>query len=782
MNSFPNRKTARKEARLAKKTKKCTNYQNRKLAKKIEERNAYLDRNPHIKEKITTKRNEKHQPKPKRKTLQATPNFVVAEDPLLAFAERAIESGILGSDGEFDESKMNDLFVEKYSDSEIESDDNGASDSSEEDEITYNSDAENYLNGNESEEIDILSNSEDTRESALSSSTPITTPNNNNKDLDQKLTRHIHGLLNRLTLSNFSPVMSEILSVFNTNSKNSVTNAILDSLISSITTQVNLMDNFIITFASLSSVMAHLTGIDLIAQIIERCLSIIDPLRKKDKSEREMEMNTDDILITNSKIVMNCVSLFAYLYNLQIISDVFIISLIRESLIGLNDLDVEIILKLIRLSGYQLRKDESANLKLIIGEVLSKVEEMSSSIQSSRFKFMIETIMDLKNNRQKLVVAASAGGELETSKKVIRSFLQANNLSKLESLRITVDDIRNASSKGRWWKIGAKWDPEAGGTTSTSSSSSNISNQKKDLVDNKIIIAAKAHGMNTDVRRSIFGALMTSDDCKDAFNRLSSLGLKSKQEQEIAHVLLHCSNHERLFNPFYSLTALLFIGSKRNFAITFKYAFWDNVKEMELMDNFSGTPKEEERIFRSLIQTARFFSVLLSKRTETETDVREKNYLPISIMKRCNFAKPSEISVSFYQVLICSILEMISADHLLNDIFGELDPSMNVKKIAITNKKLQTISQFEGNSTDDDDFIDIMGDEDSKVNGNNDDFNESYILKMEEMKTLKIGLRLFMKKFILDVPSTSIPTMKNPSLVHRRIGILLEGILSNRNS
>lgn len=792
MNSFPNRKAARKEARLAKKSKKMTNYLNRKQAKKAEDRSAYLVRNPHIKEEIMKKRNERI-PKQKRRhnhhNLPITPNFQVAEDPLLAFAERAIDSGILGSDGEFDEAKMNDLFVEKYSDdSEIDSDDGEVDVIS----LGDNPDAEKYLNnGDESEEVDILNDDPSDFES---DSTTITTIDNTETNTNPKLTRHIHGLINRLTLSNFSPVMCEILNVYNENSKNSVTTSILDSIISSITTQVNLMDNFIITFASLSSVMSHLTGIDMIAQIIERCLSVIDPLRRKDKEERlsssassthnDNDNDNDDddhqqVLMGNSKIIMNCISLFAYLYNLQIISDTFIISIIRESLKDLNDLDVEIILKLIRLSGYQLRKDESANLKTIIGEVLERVDSIpSTTIQSSRFKFMIETIMDLKNNRQKLVVAASAGGELETSKKVIRSFLQANNLSKLESLRITVDDIRNAPSKGRWWKVGAKWDPEAAGGVS---SASVFSNQRSDATDNKIMKAAKAHGMNTDVRRSIFASLMTSDDCKDAFQRLSSLGLKSKQEQEIAHVLLHCSNHERLFNPFYSLTATIFIGSKRSFGITFKYAFWDKVKEMEQMTDFTGSTKEEERLFRSLIQSARFFSVLLA-RTSTE-NTSNAAYLPISIMKRCNFAQPSEVSVSFYQVLLCSLLEMVPSDSVLEDVFGELcHPSLPSTK---SKRKLQTISQFEGDEgeSDEDDFIDIIGDGDRKNDnsGGEDEFSESNILKIEELKTLKIGLRLFMKQFILDRSPTSIPTMKNPHMVHRRIGLLMEGVLSNRN-
>ena len=46
--------------------------------------------------------------------------------------------------------------------------------------------------------------------------------------------------------------------------------------------------------------------------------------------------------------------------------------------------------------------------------------------------------------------------------------------------------------------------------------------------------------MNTDIRRSIFVVLMSSDDYVDACERLGQLNLTEVQQREIVRVLLHC--------------------------------------------------------------------------------------------------------------------------------------------------------------------------------------------------------------------------------------------------
>jgi len=80
-----------------------------------------------------------------------------------------------------------------------------------------------------------------------------------------------------------------------------------------------------------------------------------------------------------------------------------------------------------------------------------------------------------------------------------------------EPLRVSLEDLRSAQSKGKWWLVGAAWggDPlldRQEGITSTKQKESS-----EDLSDNALLKLARKHGMNTDIRRSIFVVLMSSD-------------------------------------------------------------------------------------------------------------------------------------------------------------------------------------------------------------------------------------------------------------------------------
>lgn len=97
---------------------------------------------------------------------------------------------------------------------------------------------------------------------------------------------------------------------------------------------------------------------------------------------------------------------------------------------------------------------------------------------------------------------------------------------------MTLDDLLNAETKGKWWLVGAAW---AGNPLvdrqkekEATKTADNIQAKKKakvavhddddeelDLLgtDNheELIKLAKKQGMNTDIRRSIFIIMMTSD-------------------------------------------------------------------------------------------------------------------------------------------------------------------------------------------------------------------------------------------------------------------------------
>lgn len=73
---------------------------------------------------------------------------------------------------------------------------------------------------------------------------------------------------------------------------------------------------------------------------------------------------------------------------------------------------------------------------------------------------------------------------------------------------MSLEDLRSSEKRGKWWLVGAAWagDPltEQAGKTESSVEANEESNAS-------LLKLATKQGMNTDVRRSIFMTLMSSD-------------------------------------------------------------------------------------------------------------------------------------------------------------------------------------------------------------------------------------------------------------------------------
>jgi nucleolar MIF4G domain-containing protein 1 len=85
-----------------------------------------------------------------------------------------------------------------------------------------------------------------------------------------------------------------------------------------------------------------------------------------------------------------------------------------------------------------------------------------------------------------------------------------------EPLRVSLEDLHSAESKGKWWLIGAAWggdplvDKQTGFTKTTGVSASN-EEMTADEDSNDLVKLARSQGMNTDIRRGIFVVLMSSN-------------------------------------------------------------------------------------------------------------------------------------------------------------------------------------------------------------------------------------------------------------------------------
>ena len=79
-----------------------------------------------------------------------------------------------------------------------------------------------------------------------------------------------------------------------------------------------------------------------------------------------------------------------------------------------------------------------------------------------------------------------------------------------EPLRVSLEDLHSAESKGKWWLIGAAWggDPLVDKQVELKKTTNEMT---VDEDSNDLVKLVRSQGMNTDIRRGIFVVLMSSD-------------------------------------------------------------------------------------------------------------------------------------------------------------------------------------------------------------------------------------------------------------------------------
>lgn len=235
------------------------------------------------------------------------------------------------------------------------------------------------------------------------------------------------------------------------------------------------------------------------------------------------------------KEASNLLVLLSELFNFGVVSHVLMYDLIRVLLSGqLSELRVELVLKVARDAGQQLRAVDPAALKDIIQIVHAKLPTDPKAM-GSRTRFMVETLTNLKNNKAKKAAsggaAGSAGSEAVERMKKFLSGLNKKKHGALislcevrqtlrrslcivkahEPLRVSLEDLHSAESKGKWWLVGAAWGGDPLVDRQHENSRADISAKKTESTEDVLLKLARKQGMNTDIRRSIFIVLMSSE-------------------------------------------------------------------------------------------------------------------------------------------------------------------------------------------------------------------------------------------------------------------------------
>ncbi|KAG8717096.1 suppressor of glycerol defect [Ceratobasidium sp. 395] len=404
-----------------------------------------------------------------------------------------------------------------------------------------------------------------------------------------KLARQLKGLLNRLSEQNIEGIVTEVEALYRSNPRNDVTQALTKILLDSVSSSANLLDTFVILHAAFVAALHKIVGIEFAAYFVEQTVSSYKSHWRSLRgapilAEQPTEENAS--APAGTKESSNLLILLSELYNFQVISCVLIYDLIRALLNSeFLEHDVELLLKVVKNSGHQMRQDDPLALKDIVQLVQDKMRGKNSDDLSSRFRFMVETLVNLKNNRLKDAKRATGTGQnvaseaIERMKKYLGGINKKRHVMSNEPLRVSLEDLHSSTKRGKWWLVGSAWggDPlvenqESRQKEAGSKAKANITDQLAQL--------ARQHGMNTEIRRNIFVVLVSSDDYVDACERLTQLELQETQQREIIRVVLHCCGNERTYNPFYTLVAHHLCQKSHSHRITLQYCLWDFLRSL----------------------------------------------------------------------------------------------------------------------------------------------------------------------------------------------------------
>ncbi|AMD22930.1 HHR161Cp [Eremothecium sinecaudum] len=411
-----------------------------------------------------------------------------------------------------------------------------------------------------------------------------------------ELQKKIRSSLNKLTESNIPVIVSSINELFDSNARKTVAEIVNSQIIELVSQKTRLLDSFVMNFASVAYSLWKLRGLEIGASFIQVLVQSF--IEQYNNQMEHTKTNSDVKVQLIPKQCSNLLTLLSYAYDFGMTSSRILYDIIKLLIQTPNEFSMELILRIVSVSGPLIRGDDPMALKEIMATLLPMVKDIE---QTPRMKFLLETMYDLKNNKLKPSILAPSHHNL---KKSLSNALRNSAPTSNEPLQVSLDDIINVETKGKWWLVGASWKGNMENAFDEAKPKTNDSKKPSEvrIVDGFLDeipdwdeIARKLR-MNTDTRRAIFISIVSAQDYMEAFTKLEKLNLKNKQTQEIPKVLLHCLANDGVnngYNPYYSVLGAKLCENNHNILKSFQFLFWDVIKKFEA----DGDSDNEDELF-----------------------------------------------------------------------------------------------------------------------------------------------------------------------------------------
>lgn len=443
-----------------------------------------------------------------------------------------------------------------------------------------------------------------------------------------RLEKQLKGQLNRLAESNLQGISRFVEGLYSKNSRNNM-NATLFTLLKAAIVLGKAMtpERLVLEHAALVALLHANVGIEVGANITQKWVdTFMDEYR-----------NNEDLEEDSTKELDNMLYFICSLYSFRVISQELIFDILFMLAQKFSIKDIELISLGLRCIGFNLRKDEPSRLKTLIAEIQKKAAGQESDSESMRVKFMLESLMAIKNNNVKKLPNYDPT-YLQHLQKVIRNYYRPS--ASVTPLNVRLNDLLQAETRGKWWIVGSAWNGREGGVdepeTDKQAEVGFDFKQTSSSFSEDLLRLARKMRMNTDTRKVIFCAVMSSSDYMEAFEKLVKLDIKSPmKEREAAFVLTLCCIKEPQVNPFYPKVAAKLCRQDRKFRMSVQCSIWDRLSSI--------VEGKESR--QSCLNLAHFASVLI-----------KDGVLSLSCLKRVEFADMNKELTLFMKTLIKDLL------------------------------------------------------------------------------------------------------------------------------
>ncbi|KAL7766054.1 hypothetical protein ACKLNR_003970 [Fusarium oxysporum f. sp. zingiberi] len=473
---------------------------------------------------------------------------------------------------------------------------------------------------------------------------------NSEEERKSRLRKQVQGLINRLTDANILSIVKSVEELYQNNARGDVTDVMTDAIMAQICKPESLPDQFFVLTGGFAAAIYRLIGSSfgsvLIRRIVEDFGGHYEQASKEQNAESAIQKEASNIL-----------TLLSQLYVFEVVTCKIIFDYMERLLSDLNEINVELLLRICRMAGRMLKQDDQQSLKHVSGVLNQSVSKVGYSNISARTKFMVETITDLTKGKKKargLDFTVVSEHVQRMKKRLGELKSQSRRLDGLAPMGVGLVDIEGAETRGKWWLVGASVPT----TLLDKSKKGHVSDAEMSDHENMDIVLpdypkkARAQGLSGTAQIAIFTALMTASNFEHAYRQFVNLRLKKDDQLALATVLVQCVGSEMQYNPYYALVGGKACLSNSRIRFAIQDRLWKIFRSLgESM--FGEAPEEDEsadaermKDERRITNVAKFYAALVADGT-----------LNIAILKPLELPEANHWTSMFVQLFILALLK-----------------------------------------------------------------------------------------------------------------------------